>query len=177
MAIKNEANHKNKEIGIMTTHEKEKRLQLEIPGRDPMMLTQLLLDFTGTLSCDGRLLKGVAERLKEIGRVMTITVLTADTFGKASEQLEGLPLKLKIIKTGRDKKEFISQFKGHETAAIGNGVNDLDMIRMAALGIAVIGPEGCAGELVASAKIVCPDILAALDLFFNPLRIKATLRE
>ena len=51
------------------------------------------------------------------------------------------------------------------------------MIRLAALGIAVIRPEGCAGELIAAAKIVAGDILAALDLLRIPLRLKATLRD
>jgi soluble P-type ATPase len=48
---------------------------------------------------------------------------------------------------------------------------------MAALGIAVVGPEGCSGELIAAARVVCRDILDALDLLQNPLRLKATLRE
>jgi len=142
-----------------------------------LTLTQLVLDFTGTLSCDGVLLPGVAERLKELGRKLSITVLTADTFGTAAEQLQGLPVALHHIQTGRDKAEFIAGLKSSETAAIGNGRNDVAMVRMAALGIAVIGPEGCAGELIAVAKVVSRDILEALDLLLKLLRIKATLRD
>lgn len=157
--------------------EKEyKGIELDIPGYGALKVSRLLLDFTGTLSKDGLLLAGVAERLKEIGQTMEITVLTADTFGKAADQLKGLPLNLHIIKTGKDKETFMAARKPQETAAIGNGMNDVPMIRMAALGIAVVGPEGCAGPLIASAKIVCRDILDALDLLMNPLRVKATLR-
>ena len=52
----------------------------EIPGGEPLVLTRLLLDFTGTLSCDGVLLPGVAQRLKQLGQDLRITALTALNF-------------------------------------------------------------------------------------------------
>jgi len=151
-------------------------VHVDIPGGEPLVLTQLLLDFTGTLSCDGVLLPGVAQRLEELGQKLRITILTADTFGTAARQLEGLPVELHFIQTGSDKADFLAGLNSCETAAVGNGRNDVDMVRRAALGIAVIGPEGCATELIAAAKVVCRDILAALDLLLNALRLKATLR-
>ena len=150
---------------------------LEIPGSDTLTIRQLVLDFTGTLSCDGTLLPGVAERLKKLAHHLHITVLTADTFGTAAEQLAPLPVDLHLIQTGRDKAVFMADLNKPETAAIGNGHNDVEMIRMAGLGIAVIEPEGCAGELIVAARIVCHDITTALDLLLKPLRVKATLRE
>jgi hypothetical protein len=45
---------------------------------------QLVLDFTGTLSRDGVLLPGVAERLNKLAENLQLTVLTADTFGTAA---------------------------------------------------------------------------------------------
>lgn len=152
-------------------------IHLEIPGSEPLTVKQLVLDFTGTLSCDGVLLPGVAERLNNLAKNLQITVLTADTFGTASVQLRPLPVNLHLIQTGQDKAVFMAGFKKSETAAIGNGRNDVAMVRMAGLGIAVIGPEGCAGELIAATRIVCLNISAALDLLLNPLRIKATLRD
>ncbi len=152
-------------------------VHLELPGDEPLHVKQLVLDFSGTLSCDGMLLPGVAELLKKLAQCLTITVLTADTFGKAAGQLELLPLTLQLIQTGRDKAVFMSGLKKAETAAIGNGRNDIEMVRMAGLGIAVLGPEGCAGELISSARIVCHTITAALELFLHPLRVKATLRD
>ncbi len=152
-------------------------IQVDMPDNRTLTLTHLLLDFTGTLSCDGVLLPGVDERLKKLGQKLNITVLTADTFGTAAKQIEGLPVSFHLIQTGRDKADFIAGLKSSGIAAIGNGRNDIEMVKMAALGIAVVGPEGCSGELVAVAKVVCRDILDALDLLFNPLRIKATLRD
>jgi soluble P-type ATPase len=152
-------------------------IHVEIPGRDPLELNHLLLDFTGTLSCDGVLIPGVAERLQELGSTLHITVLTADTFGTAEQQLAGLPVGFHRIQTGKDKEIFLSEMDASRTAAIGNGRNDILMVQGAGLGIAVIGPEGCDGGLISAAKIVCRDIVDALDTLRQPLRIKATLRE
>jgi soluble P-type ATPase len=151
-------------------------IHLDIPGHGPLTLTRLLLDYTGTLSCDGVLIPGVAQRLSSLGRQLEITVLTADTFGTAAAQLSGLPLALHRIETGRDKVAFLSGIDPSQTAAVGNGFNDVGMLRGVALGIAVVGPEGCSSELITAGRVVCPDILAALDLLLKPLRAKATLR-
>jgi len=150
---------------------------LDIPGWGSFSLKNLVLDFTGTLSCDGKLSEGVAERLRELSSRMLITVLTADTFGSAAAQLDGLPLTLHLIKNSADKVSFMETVNLMETVAIGNGRNDVEMIKMAGIGIAVIRPEACAGQLLQAADIVCADIIAALDLLRTPLRIKATLRE
>ena len=76
-----------------------------------------------------------------------------------------------------DKLEYIADLRRKTVAAIGNGRNDRLMLHAAALGIAVIGPECAAAEAVAAADIVAPNILAALDLLLNPLRLTATLRS
>lgn len=65
----------------------------------------------------------------------------------------------------------------HATAAIGNGLNDVPMLRAAALGIAVIGPEGAGGATLAAADVVVLSIEAALGLLGDPLTLTATLRQ
>lgn len=161
----------------MQTEAPHEGILVDVPGNGSLRLTRLILDFTGTLSLDGQLLPGVAERLKALGDRLRITVLTADTFGTAAGQLEGLPVTLHRIRTGRDKADFMAGLQCAEAVAVGNGRNDVAMVRMAAVGVAVIGPEGCAGELIAAAKVVCRDILDVFDLLREPLRLKATLRE
>lgn len=51
------------------------------------------------------------------------------------------------------------------------------MMAIAGLSIAVIGPEGAAGEILPAADVVVTHIHHALDLILNQLRLKATLRE
>ncbi len=151
-------------------------LPLELGDGDCHTITKLVLDFTGTLSRDGALLPGVAERLRTLAKHVTITVMTADTFGTARQALAALPVEVVVIATGGDKARLVTALGAPTVAAIGNGTNDVPMIRRAALGIAVIGPEGAAGALVRDADIVVSNILDALDLLLHPLRVKATLR-
>jgi soluble P-type ATPase len=51
------------------------------------------------------------------------------------------------------------------------------MLQAAALGIAVILQEGIAVETLVTADVVCKDIISALELLTNPLRLTATLRS
>jgi len=152
-------------------------IRVELPGKAPLVLSELVLDFTGTLSRNGALLPGVAERLGEIAKRMRITVLTADTFGRAAQELARLPVQLRLIETGIEKARFVQKLGPERVVAIGNGRNDVEMLRASAVGIAVIGPEGAAGELLKVAHVVVRDIHDALDLILNPLRLKATLRD
>ena len=75
---------------MMTSNTNQSGIQIELPGNRIVTLSHLLLDFTGTLSCDGVLLPGVADRLKTLGDKMHVTVLTADTFGTAARQVADL---------------------------------------------------------------------------------------
>jgi soluble P-type ATPase len=73
----------------------------DIPGFCSVRLEHLVSDFTGMLSVDGRLLPGVRERLNKIGELLTIHILTADTFGKARMALKGVKCKMHILEGER----------------------------------------------------------------------------
>jgi P-type E1-E2 ATPase len=153
-------------------------ISLELP-RGPGTFTRLVLDFTGTLSLDGTLLPGVSERLRRLSEHLHITVLTADTFGTAREATGGLPLEVQVIRDGQEKAGVVEAMGADTVIAMGNGRNDVPMMKVAGLGIAVLGPEGAAAELVHSADVdvVTLDINDALDLLLHPMRLKATLRD
>jgi P-type E1-E2 ATPase len=151
-------------------------LRLEIPGRPAVALRHLLLDLNGTLARDGRVLASVRRRLRPLARILEVRVLTADTFATAAAQLRGLPVSLERVGTGADKARLARALAREGVAAIGNGANDVGMLRAAALGIAVVGPEGMAGALVAAADVVVVRAEDALDLVLRPGRLAATLR-
>jgi len=151
-------------------------IQLELPG-GPTPFHSLVLDFTGTLSMDGELLPGVAERLRQLAEILDVVVVTADTFGTAREALAGLPLEIGLISDGVEKAAAVAKMDPEGVIAVGNGRNDVAMMGVAGLGIAVLGPEGAPSSLLAAADIVTRDIRDALDLVLHPLRLKATLRD
>jgi soluble P-type ATPase len=120
----------------------------------------------------------VRERLVALAKDFSIYLLTADTFGTAAREAEGLPLRFtKVGEQGYlDKLTFLRQLGKETTVAIGNGYNDHLMLKEAALGVAVLGPEGAHPLSLAHADIVVTSIEVALDLLLNPKRIAATLR-
>lgn len=155
-------------------------IKISLPGRDRTLeLDNLLLDQNGTITGDGRLLPGVTERIDKLREQLDIYLLTADTFGSATEIAERLNISLFKVSPeqgGPDKKDFLMNLDAAKTATIGNGFNDVLMFEEAAVSVAVIGPEGCAVAAMRKADIVVNNINDALDLFINPLRLVATLR-
>jgi len=155
-------------------------LKISIPGFRELHLEHLVLDYNGTLACDGEIIPGVPEALKALAEHLQIHVVTADTFGKARANLEGLPCKLVVLprdNQDRGKLAYVKRLDAARTVCVGNGRNDRLMLKEAALGIAVVLQEGAASETLHAADVCCTDIAAAFELLTNPLRLTATLRS
>ena len=75
------------------------------------------------------------------------------------------------------KAEYVRRLGADSVVAIGQGANDADMLKEAALGICVMSQEGVAVETLSAADLVLPTISAALELLDRPLRIIASLRK
>jgi soluble P-type ATPase len=155
-------------------------LELHIPGHKPLSLWHLVLDYNGTIACDGRIIQGVRERLEPLARSLEVHVLTADTFGNVREELSGIPSQLTVIpgeNQAEAKRKYVEKLGQEHCICIGNGSNDRLMLKEAALGIAVLQVEGAAVAAVLEAGIVTSSVLDALDLLLHPLRLTATLRS
>ena len=155
-------------------------IEVTIPGYKTLRLAHLVMDYNGTMACDGHLIGGVREKLETICRQLEIHVITADTFGKARSQLAGVPAVLSILPEAdqeRGKLDYIRKLGEDSVVAVGNGRNDKLMLKEAQLGIALIQEEGACVETVMAADMVCPDILSALSLLTNTGRLIAGLRR
>ena len=155
-------------------------IQITIPGRQPLDLHHLILDYNGTIACDGQLLPELIAPLNELAQKLTIHVLTADTHGTADEQVVAIPCTVAII--GKEdqitaKQNYLQQLGAQHCVAIGNGTNDQRLLREAALGVAVMQQEGVATATLIAADIAVNSCLAALDLLRRPQRVIATLRS
>ncbi|MGB8211939.1 MAG: HAD hydrolase family protein [Anaerolineales bacterium] len=154
-------------------------IEITIPGYRSLRLQHLVMDYNDTLAQDGRLLEGIRPRLESLAGNLSLHVITADTFGMARSQLEGLPCELVILPTqgqAQAKLAYVESLGLEQVVAIGNGRNDRLMLASAALGIAVVQAEGAAGEILAAADVVMPGICPALDSLLFPQRLVATLR-
>ena len=154
-------------------------IALDIPGVGNFFWTHLVLDVNGTLSFDGDLVPGVAERLCDLGKQVSIHLLTADTRGTAEGLAKSLGVDWTKVERGREaeqKRRYVECLGAEQVIAIGNGNNDADMLSAAALGIVVLGGEGSAVRPLMQADVFARDITDALDLLLNPTRLLATLR-
>ncbi len=154
-------------------------LKISVPNFGDFEFEHLVLDYNGTLAVDGTLINGVAERLNTLAAQLKIHVVTADTFGRARENLVDVDCSLAILPPGAQdvaKMETVAALGAERTIAIGNGRNDALMLKSAGLGIVVMQKEGASVVTLLTADVAVSSILDALDLLTNPLRLKATLR-
>jgi soluble P-type ATPase len=157
--------------------------RVEIPGFGEREIRTIISDFAGTLSTSGKVLPEVREKLIRLAELVDIHIVTADTFGTASRELEGVPMTLRILDAGREHEQkavYASRHHPKYVAAMGNGNNDrLLLVRVkeaGGLAIAVENGDGCAMETLLQGHVFIHGAANALDLLLEPLRILGTLR-
>ena len=154
-------------------------LEINIPGGGRLRLRFLVADYNGTLACDGNLIPEVIPLLRSLATELEVHIVTADTFGTAPDNLRALPVKLMVLPLERqdqEKANYIGQLGAQATVCLGNGRNDILMLKEAALGICVTESEGACVQALQAADIVCRSAQDALNLLLNPKRLIATLR-
>ena len=154
-------------------------LEIDIPGRGTFKIRHVVCDYNGTIAADGRLMEGVASRIREIAEHVQVSVLTADTFGTVRAECAGLPVDVRVF--DRDdasacKAAIVRELGSEGCVCIGNGFNDIAMFEEAALSIAIMGKEGVCGKLLTCADVVATSPIDAFDLLIHTGRLRATLR-
>ena len=152
-------------------------IEIHIPGGGRLHLEHAVFDVNGTLAVDGNLLPRVNELLEELRQHVAVHMLTADTHGRQATIDAVLGFPAERIGTPAGKATFVEALGATRVVAIGNGANDAGMLAKAALGIAVLGPEGMAVEALQAADVVVSDIQTAIKLLLYPQRLVATLRK
>jgi P-type E1-E2 ATPase len=154
-------------------------IKISIPGRDIFTFQHIVLDYNGTMGCDGNLIPGVKERLNLLAENLDVHIITADTFGLCKSSCQGIKAVIHILTSeagGPEKENYVENLGPAGVMAVGNGNNDALMLSRAAVGVAVLGPEGTSTLAIKASDIVVRDINAGLDLLLNPKRLIATLR-
>ncbi len=153
---------------------------IEIPNFKTLNITHVVCDYNGTIAKDGFVLPEVKELFTELSKYYTLHVITADTFGSVHTQLKEYDTNIKVLTSTnhtQEKADYIQELQAQNCIALGNGNNDKEMLSFAAIGIAILGDEGCAKDALLNADIVCKNISEALLLLLNPKRLIATLRR
>ncbi len=155
-------------------------IDITIPGRGNYTIENLILDLNGTIALDGAIIIGVKEKLVKLSQKLDVIVVTADTNKNAEELVRDLNVTLIKIKKAEEndqKLELLLKKGKDNTISIGNGCNDVYMLKESAIGICVLGKEGASREAMMASDLVVTAINDALDLLLKPNRLRATLRR
>jgi soluble P-type ATPase len=153
-------------------------IAIQRPGRKPLEIENLLVDFEGTLAMDGRVHPKSKDKMNLLAKRINLFVFTTGENAVASERLKKVHAEIVCLNEGeasRQKLDLLRQLGPGKTVAIGNGADDTAMIEEAGFGICVIGKEAAAGETLRRAHLVVTHVHDALDFLLKPLRQKATL--
>jgi P-type E1-E2 ATPase len=151
-------------------------LVVRIPEGPILELEHLVLDVNGTLTDRGDLLDGVSDRVARLREALELHLVSGDTFGTLDAVASELGLTPRRVTRGDEKADIVRELGAERCVAIGNGTNDVAALDAAALGIAVVGPEGASAAALRAADVVCHSIVEALDLLLDPRALGATLR-
>lgn len=152
-------------------------IRLDIPGRGVLELSHAVFDINGTLAIDGLPISEAIDPLKHLSEHLTLHALTAGTHGNLAEQERALDMHIQLVGHGEEKTRYVQQLGPARVVAIGNGVNDIGMLRLAALGIAIAGKEGLAIGALQAADVLVQSPSDAINLLLHPARLLATLRD
>ena len=155
-------------------------ISVSIPGWGDLDIEYLVVDYNGTCAFDGKLREGVKDVMEKVSRYIKVFIITADSYGNIDN--EGSTIGFSIIKVGKDgsgkeKARIIKELGPEKVVAIGNGANDAMMLKEAALGIGVVGREGCSALILKEADLIVNDVADAIGVILHPERLVATLRD
>lgn len=149
----------------------------KIPGVGELKLNTLILDLNGTLTVKGKIPDGVKERLtqlKELG--YRILFFTGNTRNNADEIASELGIEWILAESGIAKRDEALKLDPSTCVSIGNGLIDLELMKVVRLRIVTLQSEGAHVQTLLNSDVVIPSIVDALDLLIDPATLVATLR-
>jgi len=151
---------------------------LQRPGRNPLEIEFILLNFEGTLATDRRVHPKAKDKLNLLAKRSRVYILVKGEQEATGEILKKVKAEVIYLTEGeasQGKLDLLRQVGAARTVAIGNGLDDAAMIEEAGLGICIMGQEGTSAEVVRKADVVFTDILDAFDFLLKPMRHQSTL--
>jgi len=153
-------------------------MEFNIPGTGRIKIETIILDLNGTVTVNGRIVRGLKRRLERLKKQgIRVIILSGDTRGNASKVAGKLGIELIKATTQDEKEKEALKLDPSTCASIGNGLIDAKNIERVRLGIVTMQSEGVHVQTLRAADIVVPSVIDALDLFIHEKRLVATLRK
>jgi len=153
-------------------------ISIQRPGMENLDIHFVLIDFEGALAMDGRVHPKAKDKVNLLSKRATLYILTKSNREKVEETLRKMKVEILYVTEGdssQQKLKVLQRLGPHQTAVIGNGLDDVRIMEQAGLGMCVIGKEGSSTEALAKADLVVTHVLDALDFLLKPMRQRATL--
>ncbi len=150
----------------------------KIPGVGELELKTLILDLNGTLTVKGEIPDGVKQRLtrlKELG--YRILFFTGNTRNNEDEIASVLGIDWILAENGITKRDEALKLDPDTCVSIGNGLIDLELMKVVKLRIVTLQAEGVHVQTLLNSDIIIPSIVDALDLLIDSSTLVATLRK
>lgn len=154
-------------------------INVQIPGRGLYAIENIVFDYNGTIAANGKISVSIKEKISILCEMANVYVLTADTYGSAKKECEGLNLILKTFpkdEAANFKRDIVFGLGCDKTICFGNGYNDIKMFEIAFLSVAVLGKEGMCSNLLIKSDILVKSIEDGINLLLKPKTLMATLR-
>nr|WP_312579781.1 HAD hydrolase family protein [Sedimentibacter sp.] len=155
-------------------------INIEVPGRRSYSIENVVFDYNGTIAVNGIISPSIKDKISLLCEKANVYILTADTYGSAAKECDGLNVKLMTFPNddaGECKAKIVSDLGVENTICFGNGYNDIKMFEAARISVAVLGDEGMCSGLVNVSDILVKSIEDGINLLLNTNRIIATLRK
>ena len=78
---------------------------IEIPNYKSITLTNIVLDYNGTIAKDGILKEELQILLPKLLEIYKVHVITADTFGSVKKELKDFDVLVKVLKSDNHTQE------------------------------------------------------------------------
>jgi len=155
--------------------------KVNIPHFGLLEIKNIIFDINGTIQFNGKTSNKLIEKFRELKQHYTIFLISSDTRGNLNELAKELDTKYIRINTGiqtdaEAKNKELLKLGKENTAAIGNGNNDMLMLKNAALGILIIGSEGASSKSLMNADVIFTNPIDAINFLLDEKAIIATLR-
>ncbi len=153
-------------------------ITIDRPGKEPLEIEYILIDFEGTLASDRRVHPKAKDKINLLSKRTSVLIFSKGEREVVEEVLRKVNAEIVYLSEGESsarKLERLMRSGERRAVAIGNGAADASLLEKAGMGICVVGKEGASGEVLRNADLVFTTVLDALDFLLKPLRQKATL--
>ncbi|MBD3342089.1 MAG: HAD family hydrolase [Candidatus Lokiarchaeota archaeon] len=155
--------------------------KINIPNLGDITIKNIIFDINGTLQFKGKIDANLVLRFQDLKKYYNIYLVSSDTRGNLREiakklEVDFIKINASSINDAESKLAELDRLGPEITVAVGNGNNDVMMLKNAVIGICIMGAEGASSKCLLNSDVVFHDPISAIDFLLDEKMMIATLR-